>query len=111
MKRTILLAAMALMISAAMMAQNGNQNRNQNQTGTQVQSQVQDQNQVHRGNRNQTGPGTQRQIRDRMSTQDCMNQQRYNSQVRSATRNSGVCNNTMQRSGMRMSGGPASGRR
>jgi hypothetical protein len=46
-----------------------------------------------------------------MSTQDCMNQQRYNSQVRSATRNSGVCNNTMQRSGMRMSGGPASGRR
>jgi hypothetical protein len=46
-----------------------------------------------------------------MSNQDCMNQQRCNSQLRSAARNSGVCNNTMQRSGMRMSGGMASCRR
>jgi hypothetical protein len=40
-----------------------------------------------------------------------MNQQRNKSQVRSAARNSGVCNNTMQRSGMRMSRGATSGRR
>jgi len=123
MKRTIFLAAMALMISAGINAQNNNQIQSQDQDRTRAKTHVQIQNQAKDQNQTQTMTQTQArkqlhqqlrtrdntanhnrlQARSHISLQDC-NQIR---QAQCAVQNSGARHSSMMRNAMRASGGPA----